>query len=82
MIRKLYTLPRYRGSGPWLLEVLIGRLPADVGRVYAEHLLVDEFAGLFFERGGFTVERIEPGGVVRRARPRPDIPATGVQPPP
>ncbi|MEU3764757.1 hypothetical protein AB0E55_06800 [Amycolatopsis keratiniphila] len=70
MIRKLYTLPRYRGSGPWLLEVLIGRLPADVGRVYAEHLLVDEFAGLFFEREGFTVERIEPGGVVRRARGR------------
>ncbi|OLZ54810.1 GNAT family N-acetyltransferase [Amycolatopsis keratiniphila] len=68
VIRKLYTLPRHRGLGSRLLEVLIGRLPADVGRVYAEHLLADESAGLFFEREGFTVERIEPGGVVRRGR--------------
>ncbi|MEU9686557.1 GNAT family N-acetyltransferase [Amycolatopsis japonica] len=70
VIRKLYTLPRYRGLGSRLLEVLIGRLPADAGRVYAEHLVADERAGAFFEREGFTVERVEPSGVVRRVRGR------------
>ncbi|MFI5558083.1 GNAT family N-acetyltransferase [Amycolatopsis japonica] len=70
VIRKLYTLPRHRGLGSRLLEVLIGRLPVDAGRVYAEHLAADERAGAFFEREGFTVERVEPSGVVRRVRGR------------
>ncbi|WP_394359585.1 GNAT family N-acetyltransferase [Amycolatopsis sp. SB7-3] len=78
VIRKLYTLPRYRGLDSRLLEVLIGRSAADTGRVYAEHPVADERAGAFFEREGFTVERIEPGGVVRRVRARP---ATGFRPP-
>jgi len=68
VIRKLYALPRHRGLGSRLLGVLIGRLPADVERVYAEHPVADESAGVFFEREGFAVERIEPDGVVRRVR--------------
>ncbi|UMP06298.1 GNAT family N-acetyltransferase [Amycolatopsis sp. EV170708-02-1] len=75
VIRKLSALPRYRGLGLRLLEVLIGRLPVDVERVYAEHLVADERAGAFFEREGFTVERAGPSadprlGVVRRSRDR------------
>ncbi|MFI7115418.1 GNAT family N-acetyltransferase [Amycolatopsis sp. NPDC049868] len=75
VIRKLYAHPRHHGLASRLLEVLIGRLPADFERVYAEHLVADERAGAFFEREGFTVERIEPDadprlGVVRRVRDR------------
>ncbi|MFD5246519.1 GNAT family N-acetyltransferase [Amycolatopsis sp. NPDC058340] len=70
VIRKLYALPRYRGLGSRLLEVLIGRLPAGVERVYAEHLVADERAAAFFEREGFTVEpSARPRlGIVRRVR--------------
>ncbi|MFD6072590.1 GNAT family N-acetyltransferase [Amycolatopsis lurida] len=69
VIRKLCVHPRHRGGGlgARLLGVLIGQLPADAGRVYAEHFVADERAGAFCEREGFTVERIE-RGVVWRVR--------------
>ncbi len=69
VIRKLYVHPRHRGGGlgARLLGVLIGQLPADAERVYAEHFGANERAGAFCEREGFTVERIE-RGVVRRVR--------------
>ncbi|EME64741.1 GNAT family N-acetyltransferase [Amycolatopsis decaplanina] len=77
VIYKLYVHPRHRGGGlgPRLLDVLIGQLPADAGRVFIEHFVANERAGAFYEREGFTVERIEPHstgdprlGVVWRVR--------------
>jgi RimJ/RimL family protein N-acetyltransferase len=35
-------------------------LPADADRVCIEHFAANERAGAFYEREGFTVERIEP----------------------
>jgi len=77
VIYKLYVHPRHRGGGlgKRLLEVLIGQLPADAQRLYIEHFVANERAGAFYEREGFTVERIEPSatgdprlGVVWRFR--------------
>jgi ribosomal protein S18 acetylase RimI-like enzyme len=77
VIYKLYVHPEHRGRGlgPRLLAVIIGRLPADADRLYVEHFVANERAGAFYERQGFTVERIEPGptgdpalGIVWRAR--------------
>ncbi len=66
---------RGRGLGPQLIDALIGQLPADVVRLYVEHFAANERAGAFFEREGFTVERVEPSSpgdpplaVVWRAR--------------
>ncbi|MFJ8917264.1 GNAT family N-acetyltransferase [Amycolatopsis sp. NPDC102389] len=70
VICKLYAHPGHRGLDARLLDVLIGRLPADAGRVYAEHLAADERAGAFFEREGFTVARIEPSAT---GDPRLDV---------
>ncbi|RSN66174.1 GNAT family N-acetyltransferase [Amycolatopsis sp. WAC 04182] len=69
VIHKLCVHPRHRGGGlgTRLLDVLIGQLPADAERVYAEHFVANEPAAAFCEREGFTVERIE-RGVVRRVR--------------
>lgn len=69
VIHKLCVHPRHRGGGlgARLLGVLIGQLPAEAERVYAEHFVVNVRAGAFCEREGFTVERIELG-VVRRVR--------------
>ncbi|MFI9456851.1 GNAT family N-acetyltransferase [Amycolatopsis sp. NPDC052450] len=78
VVYKLYLHPRHRGRrlGPRLLDVLIGQLPADAERLYIEHFVGNERAGAFYEREGFTVERIESSptgdpalGVVWRARP-------------
>lgn len=77
VIYKLYVHPAHRGGGlgPRLLDALIGQLPADADRLYIEHFVANERAGAFYEREGFTVERIEPSstgdpglGVVWRAR--------------
>ncbi len=61
-IYKLYVHPRHRGRGlgPRLLAALTGHTPADAGRLYIEHFSANERAGAFYEREGFTVERIEP----------------------
>ncbi|MFI9811892.1 GNAT family N-acetyltransferase [Saccharothrix variisporea] len=78
VVYKLYVHPRHRGRGlgPRLLDVLTGQLPSDADRLYIEHFVGNERAGAFYEREGFTVERIEPSptgdprlGVVWRARP-------------
>lgn len=64
VIYKLYVHPEHRGGGlgPRLLDALIGGLPPDAERLYIEHFVANERAGAFYEREGFTVERIEPGG--------------------
>ncbi|MEJ2853120.1 MULTISPECIES: GNAT family N-acetyltransferase [unclassified Saccharothrix] len=78
VVYKLYVHPRHRGHGLGLrlLDALIKQLPADTDRLYVEHFAANERAGAFYEREGFTVERIEPSptgnpalGVVWRARP-------------
>jgi ribosomal protein S18 acetylase RimI-like enzyme len=78
VVYKLYVHPghRGRGLGPRLLDALIAQLPADADRLYVEHFVGNARAGAFYEREGFTVERIEPGpaqdpalGVVWRVRP-------------
>ncbi|WP_414939357.1 GNAT family N-acetyltransferase [Amycolatopsis sp. cmx-11-51] len=77
VIYKLYVHPGHRGGGlgPRLLDALIGQLPSDTDRLYIEHFVANERAGAFYEREGFTVERIEPSstedpglGVVWRVR--------------
>ena len=77
VVYKLYVHPghRGRGLGPRLLDALIAQLPADADRLYIEHFVGNARAGAFYEREGFTVERIEPGptqdpalGVVWRVR--------------
>ncbi len=62
VVYKLYVHPHHRGQGvgPQLLEALVMQLPADVDRLYVEHFAGNERAGAFYEREGFTVERIEP----------------------
>ncbi|HEY9481688.1 MAG TPA: GNAT family N-acetyltransferase [Micromonosporaceae bacterium] len=62
VVYKLYVHPQHRGRGlgRQLLDALIGRLPADADRLYIEHFVANERAGKFYEREGFTVERIEP----------------------
>jgi ribosomal protein S18 acetylase RimI-like enzyme len=77
VVYKLYVHPRYRGRGlgPRLIEALTRQLPADADRLYIEHFAANERAGAFYEREGFTVQRIEASptgnpalGVVWRAR--------------
>ena len=62
VIYKLYVHPahRSRGLGPRLLAALVDRLPAGTDRVRIEHFAANERAAAFYEREGFTVERIEP----------------------
>jgi ribosomal protein S18 acetylase RimI-like enzyme len=72
VVYKLYVHPghRGRGLGPRMLDAITTRLPADADRLYVEHFVANQRAGAFYEREGFTVERIEPGP--------PDDPALGV----
>jgi GNAT superfamily N-acetyltransferase len=79
VVYKLYVDPRHRGGGlgPRLLDALTKQLPADADRLYIEHFAANERAGAFYEREGFTVDRIEPSpigdpalGTVWRVRPR------------
>jgi GNAT superfamily N-acetyltransferase len=78
VIYKLYVHPGYRGRGlgPQVLAALIRQLPGDADRLYIEHFEANERAGAFYEREGFTVQRIEPSptqdpalAVVWRVRP-------------
>lgn len=50
---------RGRGLGPQLLDALTRQLPANADRLYIGHFVANERAGAFYEREGFTVERIE-----------------------
>jgi ribosomal protein S18 acetylase RimI-like enzyme len=79
VVYKLYVHPEHRGRGlgPRLIEALTRQLPADADWLYIEHFVGNERAGAFYEREGFTVQRIEPSptgnpalGVVWRARHR------------
>lgn len=77
VVYKLYIHPQHRGRGlgPQLIDALTRQLPANADRLYIEHFAANERAGAFYEREGFTVERIEPSptgnpalGVVWRSR--------------
>jgi ribosomal protein S18 acetylase RimI-like enzyme len=77
VVYKLYVHPEHRGRGlgPQLLDAITMQLPADADRLYIEHFVANERAGAFYEREGFTVERIESSpredpalGMVWRAR--------------
>lgn len=77
VVYKLNVHPQHRGRGlgPQLLDALIRQLPADADRLCVEQFVANERAGAFYEREGFTVERIESSptedpalGVVWRAR--------------
>ncbi len=62
VVYKLYVHPQHRGRGlgPRLIDALIRQLPAGVDRLWIEQFVANERAGAFYEREGFTVERIEP----------------------
>lgn len=88
VIYKLYVQPRHRsrGLGPQLLNALIKQLPASADRLYIEHFAANERAGAFYEREGFTLERIESSttndralGIVWRARDLRPLDQTSVQ---
>ena len=55
------------GLRPRLLDALIRQLPPDADRLYIEHFAANERAGAFYERQGYTVERIEPSATGDRA---------------
>jgi ribosomal protein S18 acetylase RimI-like enzyme len=61
LVYKLYVHPkrRGRGLGSQLLDALTRQLPADADRLHLEHFVANERAGAFYEREGFTVERLE-----------------------
>ncbi|MFW6774340.1 N-acetyltransferase family protein [Nocardioides sp. CPCC 205120] len=71
VVWKLYVAPEHRGTGlgPRLLDALLSDLPADAERVLVEHFAGNARAGAFYEREGFTVDRVEPspGGDPARA---------------
>jgi GNAT superfamily N-acetyltransferase len=62
VVYKLYVHPQHRGRGlgPRLLGALIRQLPDAADRLYIEHFAANERAGAFYEREGFTIDRIEP----------------------
>lgn len=71
VIYKLYLHPgvRGRGIGPRLIEALSRQIDAD--KIYIEHFQANERAARFYEREGFTVERVERGIVWRSRLIRP-----------
>ena len=77
VVYKLYVDPRQRGHGlgPRLLGALVGQLPDNADRLCIEHFAANERAGAFYEREGFTVDRVEASptgdpalGIVWRSR--------------
>ncbi|MHA7275108.1 GNAT family N-acetyltransferase [Arthrobacter sp. Hz1] len=71
VIYKLYVHPEDRGHGLGrrLLDALIEELPANAHRLYIEHFTANKRAAAFYEREGFTVERIEPNPTGTSALP-------------
>jgi GNAT superfamily N-acetyltransferase len=71
VIYKLYLEPGVRGQGVGrrLIDALVAQLPLDAERICVEHFAANERAAAFYEREGFTVDRVEPGpsGDPRRA---------------
>jgi GNAT superfamily N-acetyltransferase len=61
VVWKLYLHPARRGLGlgPCLIEELTNQLPPGTDRLFIEHFAGNERAGLFYEREGFAVDRIE-----------------------
>lgn len=62
VVYKLYVHPQHRGRGlgPRLIDALVRQLPHDAEQLYIEHFAANQRAGAFYEREGFTVQRIEP----------------------
>jgi ribosomal protein S18 acetylase RimI-like enzyme len=80
VVYKLYVHPQHRGRGlgPRLIDALTRQLPADADCLYIEHFGANGRASAFYERAGFTVQRIEPSptgnpalDIVWRRRPAP-----------
>ncbi|HEY6739312.1 MAG TPA: GNAT family N-acetyltransferase [Actinopolymorphaceae bacterium] len=78
VVYKLYVHSEHRGRGlgPRLLAALTRQLPPDVDRLYIEHFAANDRAAAFYEREGFTIERVQPSrtgdpglGIVWRSRP-------------
>jgi ribosomal protein S18 acetylase RimI-like enzyme len=53
--------------GRRLIDALVAQLPLDAERICVEHFAANERAAAFYEREGFTVDRVEPSGDPRRA---------------
>ena len=62
VVWKLYVHPEHRGHGlgPRLIQELITQLPRDADQLYLEHFAGNLRAASFYEREGFSVDRIEP----------------------
>ncbi|GAB2687267.1 GNAT family N-acetyltransferase [Thalassiella azotivora] len=62
VVYKLYVAPGYRsaGLGPRLVDALVRRLPDGVDRIGVEHVAANTRAAAFYEREGFTVDRVDP----------------------
>jgi ribosomal protein S18 acetylase RimI-like enzyme len=80
VVYKLSVHPAYRGRGLGLrlLREIAKLLPPDADRLHIEHFAANARAGAFYEREGFTVQRVEPSStgdpalaVVWRARDLP-----------
>lgn len=80
VVWKLYVHPDHRGSGlgPRLLAAVLEQVPAGHERVLLEHVAGNVRAAAFYEREGFTVDRVDRStsgdpahDVVWRSRPLP-----------
>jgi GNAT superfamily N-acetyltransferase len=62
VIYKLYVAPGHRGHGlgPRLIDALVAQLPAGTDRVHIEHFAANTRAAAFYDREGFTVDRVDP----------------------
>ena len=62
VVHKLYVDPAFRGHGlgPRLIDALVRRLPPEVTDLWVEHVAANTRAAAFYEREGFTVERVDP----------------------
>ncbi len=61
VIYKLYVDPAFRGHGlgPRLVAALVRQLPSQVTELWVEHVAANTRAAAFYEREGFTVERVD-----------------------